>query len=434
MSTNKKQIIVYFANWYLGRKTADRGGEVASIPWDKVTYVNHAFWAVAPADGSTETSFERRERGAEARTAFTIVSMRPENDYENQTPSDIDPTLPKNHFAQYEAFSAKYPKVNIMLSIGGWARCGYFSEMAYTAEGRKSFVQSCTDLIHKYPWIGGIDIDWEYPGCSTAGERLPDPNADDGDQGCPIWGTVAEDSTNFALLLSELRTALDENFGKSVKKLTACAGGSTTGILPNQDWAAAAPYLDMINLMTYDLSGVWDGVTGHASSFQGTKKTADYMTALGIPEEKLCIGSPLYAISFLMDEMNPSQIIGASCATHRATNEEVAEMECRSFEKQAVSGYTLKKEGVRWIKDAEFSKEGCGWHFVHDDKEGAVYLYNDDETSPYYKWFLTYEDQLSLQEKLDYINGTGLAGVIIWECSQDTVTYDLISQMAENLL
>src|SRR5699024_10779371 len=151
------------------------------------------------------------------------------------------------------------------------------------------------NLIRKYPWISGIDIDWEYPGCSTAGERLPDPDADDGDEGCPIWGTAAEDSANFVLLLSELKAALAESFGEGIKKVTACAGGSTTSILPMQDWKGAAAYLDMINLMTYDLAGVWDGVTGHASSFQGTKKTADYMTALGIPEEKLCIGSPLYA-------------------------------------------------------------------------------------------------------------------------------------------
>ena len=65
MSKNKKEIIVYFANWYLGKLPADRGGEVASIPWDKVTYVNHAFWAVTPADGSRETSFETAEKRRE---------------------------------------------------------------------------------------------------------------------------------------------------------------------------------------------------------------------------------------------------------------------------------------------------------------------------------------------------------------------------------
>lgn len=434
MSVNKKEIIVYFADWYVGRKTAARGAEVASIPWDLVTYVNHAFWGVTPAGEDKESSFARRESGKEPRTEFTIVSMRPQFDLENQEPSELVPGLPKNHFAQYAAFAKQFPDVNIMISIGGWARCGYFSEMAYTAEGRKTFVQSCVDLIQKYPWIGGIDIDWEYPGCSTAGERLPDPNADDGDEGCPIWGTPEEDSANFVLLMAELKAALAENFGEGAKKLTACAGGSTTTILPRQNWAEAAKSLDMINIMTYDLSGVWDGKTGHASSLQGTKMAADYLVEQGVPQSKLCIGTPLYAISFLMKEMNPEQVIGAPAETYRATDDEVAQEECCTFEGDCVSGYALVKEGVKWKKDAEFYEDRPGWHQVHDDAEGATYMYNDDESSPYYKWFLTYEDQLSLQAKLDYINSTDLAGIIIWECSQDTAEYDLMTQMAENLL
>lgn len=434
MSTGEKQIIVYFADWNLGKKPASRGGEAASIPWDRVTYVNHAFWAVRPAEDEGETSFARRDRGAAPRSRFTIVSMRPENDYGNQEPSEIDPSMPRNHFAQYERFSRQYPHVNIMLSIGGWARCGYFSEMAYTAEGRRSFVSGCIDLIRKYPWIGGIDIDWEYPGCTTAGERLPDPDADDGDEGCPIWGTVEEDGANFALLLAELRAALTEEFGEGAKKLTSCAGASTVSILPCQDWKAAAPCLDMINLMTYDMCGVWEGTTGHASSLAGTKATVEYLTAQGIPESKLCIGTPLYAIAFQMKEMDPARVVGVPAETRRATSQEIAQTECRKFEADAASGYLLAKEGVKWVKDAEFLEEKRGWHFAHDVVEGAVSMYNDDETSPYYKWFLTYEDQLSLQAKLDYINKTELAGIIIWECSQDTADYDLMTQMAENLL
>lgn len=63
LAAEKKEVVVYFANWYLDTKTAQEGAEVCSIPWDQVTYVNHAFWAVEPADGSTETSFARREAG-----------------------------------------------------------------------------------------------------------------------------------------------------------------------------------------------------------------------------------------------------------------------------------------------------------------------------------------------------------------------------------
>lgn len=408
----KKQIIVYFANWNLGKKAAALGGEVGSIPWDKVTYVNHAFWAVAPADGSTETSFERRDKGLPPRTDFHIVSMRPDNDYENREPSDLDATLPKNHFAQYAEYAKRYPHVNIMLSIGGWARCGYFSEMAFTSEGRKTFIQSCVEIIEKNPWIGGIDIDWEYPACTTAGERLADPSSGDGDEGCPIWGTPAQDNANFASLLKELREALDSTFGQGAKKLTACAGASTETTLPCQDWSPAAPYLDMINLMTYDLAGVWDGYTGHASSLAGTKKAVDYLKNLGISEEKMCIGSPFYGISFLMKEMDSEKIVGAPAHTYRATDAEITVTECQAYEANTANG----------------------WHCVYDEKESASYLYNDNITSPYYKWFITYESKISLQAKLDYIQNTSLAGIIIWECSEDTADHAMISQMADQLL
>ena len=69
----EKQVVVYFANWYLDTKTAEEGAEVCSIPWDKVTCINHAFWAVEPADGSTETSWDRLAASGEPRTSFRVA-------------------------------------------------------------------------------------------------------------------------------------------------------------------------------------------------------------------------------------------------------------------------------------------------------------------------------------------------------------------------
>ena len=116
----EKEFVVYFANWYLDSKTAEEGAEVCSIPWDKVTYINHAFWEVQPADGSTETSWEQREQGKEPRKAFRIASTLPEADFEDQTPSQMAQGLPRNHFAQYAVYAEKYPQVNVLISIGGY--------------------------------------------------------------------------------------------------------------------------------------------------------------------------------------------------------------------------------------------------------------------------------------------------------------------------
>lgn len=427
----EKQVVVYFANWNLGSKPGAEGGEVASIPWEDVTYINHAFWAVAPADGSTATSVEQRTSGEGARTQFTIVSTAPDKDYEDTAKSEINPDMERNHFAEYAAYSEKYPDVNILISIGGWSASGYFSEMAYTPEGRQSFIQSCLDLMDRYPWIDGIDIDWEYPGGSKDGERKPESASD---QGCPIFGSAAEDSTNFAALLSELRAAMDEHYGEGTKKLTACASASTGWTLPMQDWAAFAPHLDMINIMTYDLAGIWDGVTGEASSRNGAKAAVVYFKDLDISLNKLCIGSPLYATTYLLKDVHSEQVLGAPCESYKPNSTDLDETIMQSFVAEAVSGYTLELEDGKYVMGDTFDNGGTGWHLAYNEKRGSAYMYNDDESSPYYKWFLSYENEYSLQEKLDYINSANLAGIIVWETSQDTHDHKFISQMADNLL
>lgn len=410
----KKEVIVYFANWYLGRKSGAEGGEVASIPWDKVTSVNHAFWQVAPADGTTETTFEWKENGRAARTAFKIISKDAYKDLEDTTPSEINLDMPRNHFAEYAEYAKKYPEVTIMISVGGWTRCGYFSEMAYTKEGRESCAASCVELIKKYPWIGGIDIDWEYPTGSKNADRLPGEDDNDYDEGCPIFGTPAEDNVNFALFMEALRTALDENFGKGAKKLTACSSGQIEGGLANQDWGKAAPYLDTINVMTYDLVGVWDGYSGHTSSLAGAVAAIEFLKSQGVAGEKLCMGAPLYGSSFLRKEIEPGRELGVPVEPYRPTNESITEVELQELEAKALN-------------------EVEGWRFVYDEEENAPYLYNNDYDSAYYKWFISYENPRSLQTKLHYIKENNLAGIIVWECSQDTANYDLIGQMAKEL-
>lgn len=429
----EKQVVVYFANWYLDTKTAEEGAEVCSIPWDKITYINHAFWAVEPADGSTETSWERRANGDAPRTSFRVASTLPEADFDNQDPSTMAPDLPRNHFAQYEYYSELYPDVNILISIGGWTRCGYLSEMAYTPEGRASFIQSCMDVLEQYPWVDGFDIDWEYFGGSKDGERLPE---DENDQGCPIWGTVEEDSENFAALARELRAAMEEKYGPGVKKLTGCASASTGWTLPMQNWRLVEPYMDLVNLMTYDMAGVWDKITGHASRLQHCK---DAVTVLhlghGVPYYKICIGSPMYGTDLKMfSPPSGSNAVGLSVESVAPSAFEITQTMIAQWESEAVSGYTIVWEDGKPVMGEEFDNGGTGWHMGYDKYARGAYLYNDDESSEYYLWYVSYETPMTLQDKLDFIDEKGIAGLIVWECSQDTYDHAFITQMAENLL
>lgn len=426
-----KQIITYFPSWNLNSKPGVKGGEVASIPWESVTYINHAFFAIEPVDETHETSFARRAAGKDPRDNFKIISTTPEFDFEDKTPSAIDSSMPRNHFAQYAVYSEQYPDVNIMISIGGWSKCGFFSEMATTKEGRTTFIESCISLMKEYTWIDGIDIDWEYPGGSNNGERLP---GDAYDQGCPIWESAQKDNENFLSLIKEMREAFEKTFGEGNKKLTACASASIGWTLPNQDWAPVAPYLDYINVMTYDLAGVWDNRTGHASSVTDAVGAFTYLKNKGVDPNKINIGTPFYSTVFIMNgAMSGGRVVGAPIMNTSISGDRFTQKELRNFEEEAVSGYTTKIVDGKVVMDEPFNKGGTGWHFAYDETKGASYMYNDDKNSAYYMYYFSYESPISLQAKVDAIDKNGIAGIIIWESSQDTVDNSMTRQLADTL-
>ena len=137
----------------------------------------------------------------------------------------------------------------------------------------------------------GIDIDWEYPGYKDH-------------SGTP------EDTVNFTLLLKAVRTHLDR-LGSSTNRhypLTAalpCGPDKIAYIQLDQIGA----YLDEFNLMSYDMHGAWDALTGtNAPLFdQGwidkeprwsAHGCVDTYVEAGIPLSKLNLGLPFYGRSF----------------------------------------------------------------------------------------------------------------------------------------
>ena len=389
-----KEIIVYYPNWKLG----EPNGNVEDIPWEYVTMVNHAFWEIVPLGEETETSFERRSEGKEARTEFGIVSSLPEADEEI--------------FAKYREYHELYPDVKIMISIGGWSRCGFFSEMAYTEEGRNSFVRACVDLIKENEWIAGIDIDWEYPAGSNDGERWPE---DETDQGCPLFGTAFEDRVNVPELLKVLKEGLYNEFGAGNKLLTACASSSTGWTLPNQNWEAAAEFLDYVNIMTYDMAGDWDGTPGHASSVSGTKNAMAYFMIKGVDKTKLNIGIPYYGTGFRLSEATKNPYGAQIVVPNGISKDFLTVSQVKAFEQEAVP------------------VEETGWHKGYNEKAGGACLWNDDENSEYYCWYISYECLDAIDGKFDLIDHYSLAGVLVWEITEDTPDHEFTKYLADML-
>ena len=171
------------------------------------------------------------------------------------------------------ALRQQNPNLKIVLSIGGWGS-GNFSEMAADSTLRARFAADCLKKVEQYG-LDGIDIDWEYP---TRGE------------GAGI-SSSPDDTENYTLMMRDLRKALGPD------RLLTLATVWTGKFI---DFKAIDPYIDYVNIMSYDMSSAATGRPHnplYASPAVGDR-TLDSAyhahLAAGVPREKLVIGLPFY--------------------------------------------------------------------------------------------------------------------------------------------
>lgn len=282
---------------------------------------------------------------------------------------DMDEAVPA-----MEHIRAVNPNLRIVLSVGGWS-AGGFSEAAYTAEGRARFADTAVKLVEKYH-LDGIDVDWEYPCISIAG-----------------IGASPEDKKNFTLLLAETRRALDA-IGDRHYTLSI-AGGGDGYYTRCTNLGEASQYLDYVQLMSYDLRGGFTVQTGHHTNLYSNQadlsnaSTAEgvrlYLEA-GVPAEKLIVGVAFYSRMWKgVPDVNHGWMQMA----------------------QTTGGY-----GPDFTELCESYINKNGFVRYWDDEAKAPYLYDGDT-------FISYDDEQSLTEKVQYVNGQGLGGIMYWEYSSD---------------
>ncbi len=267
------------------------------------------------------------------------------------------------------------PAIQVLLSVGGWG-AGGFSEAASTAAGRKLFAQTAAEAATRYD-LDGIDIDWEYPSIGVAG----------------IASSPA-DRENFTLLLAELRAALDLLPGR--RRLLTIAAGADKYFLDGTRMEEAERYLDLVQIMTYDMRGGFQTMTGHHTNlypssgdlFRISVDTSVKLFAeAGVPYEKIVIGAAFYARKWTgVPNVNNGLFQMTAAAGGHGAHFDLLEREYINK-----NGYTR-----------HWDSEAC-----------APWLFNGDS-------FFTYDDEQSLACKARYLMREGLAGIMYWEHSCDT--------------
>lgn len=306
-----------------------------------------------------------------------------------------DPSQLRGTFNQLRQLKKQFPKLKILISLGGWVNSEGFSDAAQPAHVR-DFVRSCIDLyIHgnfapgiRAPGIfDGIDVDWEYP---VDGGMIP---------GRP------EDTKNFNAMAAEFRRQLD-----AVRPglLLTAAIPATQEDYKYFDLKALARYMNYINVMAYDMHWNGEKITNlHSALFRDptdlSKPPADTHYAAyavqsflraGVPARKIILGVPFYGKGWTGVENKNHGLYQAAKEASKAPPE------YRSLKAMPDSA------------DRQFYP-----------KAGTCSIWNNGE-------FFSYDCPQALELKRGYSRQHGLGGMMFWEMGQDTSDAELLKTLA----
>ncbi|RAH72534.1 glycoside hydrolase family 18 protein [Aspergillus aculeatinus CBS 121060] len=342
-----KNRVIGYYEAWMARKSCHRI-DPTNLPLDALTHVNFAF---ASIDASS----------------YQVVAM------DSATPSSLfkDTTNIKSIKQDISVFTQSL-----------------FEEIAGDATKRQTFAKNVVQFMRQYGF-DGVDLDWEYPG---AGDR----------------GGKPEDTENYALLLETLRQTFDSS-------------GSTFGLTftaPSSYWylrwfdlPKMIKYVDWINVMTYDLHGVWDASNPISSIVQGHTNLTEIKTAVelfwrvDVPPGMLVLGFGFYGRSFTLADL--------SCTTPGCPFSGASDAGPCSD----TGGMLAYYEIMSMLQGTSASPKRATISPTHDKKAAVNYFtFNDNQ-------WVSYDDHITFRQKVNWANDVGLGGAMIWASDLDDDRY-----------
>ncbi|KAI0897338.1 glycosyl hydrolases family 18-domain-containing protein [Annulohypoxylon nitens] len=344
----QKRIIGYYEAWNYNKSCV--GMTFNDIPVDALTHAYFSFAYITPGD-------------------FKIAPMD---------------DLPVELFDEFTNIKKRNAGLKAIVALGGWtfndnntATQPVFSNMVSSAANRKLFIGNLFGFMRKHAF-DGVDFDWEYPG---AGDR----------------GGQPDDGKNFVQFLKELDDINNEQPTKYSVSFT----------IPTSYWylrhfdLKAVDHVDFVNVMSYDLHGIWDAtnpigshINAH-SNLTEIKAAFDLLWRNDVPAKKLNLGLGFYGRSFtLTDPMCTTPGCGfRSGALPGSCSDNSGTLTFREI-KQIIDDHKLKP---------------------YYDKDAAVkwITWNQDQ-------WVSYDDAETFKQKIEWANNEGLSGLLIWAIDQDT--------------
>ena len=420
--TTDKRVVTYFEEWGI----YSRDVNLSDVDGQSMTHMNYSFFDVK-ADGSItlfdefaalQKRFSQSDQVSRTFSTSEYAAMAPEllDIYENpgrytttQSGDSITVTsVPvgwngvgtndAGNFEQLRRFKELNPEVNLGFALGGWTLSDEFSTAYATQEGRDKFVSETVRIFETYDFFNVVDFDWEYPGGGgNAGNAVS-----------------ASDGENFALVLRDLRSALNDlsaETGRDFEVSIATAGGEEK--LANLNLEGIDPYVDFYNVMTYDFHGGWENVTGHQAAMTGDANNYDITGAVdvfesaGVDLSKVVLGAPAYTRAW----GNVSD--GGTFGYQQPGSGRDA---TGSFEAGVYDYKDL-------LNDVVTGSRILYW----DDDNKAAFLYDGDEWS-------SMETTATIAGKAAYVDKKGLGGMMFWALSNDAEGEASLVNAADDLL
>ena len=420
--TTDKRVVTYFEEWGI----YDRDVNLSDVDGQSMTHMNYSFFDVK-ADGSItlfdefaalQKRFSQSDQVSRTFSSTEYDAMAPEllDIYENSgryttTQSGDSITVTSvpvgwngvgtndaGNFEQLRRFKELNPEVNLGFALGGWTLSDEFSTAYATQEGRDKFVGETVRIFETYDFFNVVDFDWEYPGGGgNAGNAVS-----------------ASDGTNFALVLRDLRSALNDlsaETGRDFEVSIATAGGEEK--LANLNLEGIDPYVDFYNVMTYDFHGGWENVTGHQAAMTGDANNYDITGAVdvfesaGVDLSKVVLGAPAYTRAW----GNVSD--GGTFGYQQPGSGRDA---TGSFEAGVYDYKDL-------LNDVVTGSRILYW----DDDNKAAFLYDGDEWS-------SMETTATIAGKAAFVEEKGLGGMMFWALSNDAEGEASLVNAADDLL